>query len=156
MASCFVTGMLTLLLSALARNIAPVWWSSCTKASVGHIEGRALVLKVIRVGYYWPTMKEDYWRYAKRCEQFQRHADWHHTPAEKLWSIYSLWPFYTWGIDILGPFPLAIHQMKYLVDVNVTTRIHDSLTFLGATWAGHKWHLTLELDQCSNSRTHQD
>ena len=40
--------------------------------------------------------------------------------------------------------------------MNVTTRIHDSLTFLGATWAGHKWHLTLELDQCSNSRTHQD
>ena len=43
-----------------------------------------------------------------------------------------------------------------LLDVNVTTRIHDSLTFLGATWASHKWHFTLELDQCSNSRTHQN
>ena len=30
-------------------------------------------------------------------------------------SIYSPWPFHTWGIDILGPFPLAIRQMKYLI-----------------------------------------
>jgi len=36
-------------------------------------------------------------------------------PPEELKSIYSPWPFHTWGIDILGPFPLAIRQMKYLV-----------------------------------------
>ena len=30
------------------------------------------------------------------------------------------------------------------------------LTFLGATWAGFERHITLELDQCSNSRTHQN
>ena len=30
-------------------------------------------------------------------------------------AIYSPWPFHTWGIDILGPFPLAIRQMKYLI-----------------------------------------
>ena len=41
-------------------------------------------------------------------------------------------------------------------DVNAITRIHDSLTFLGATWVGHEMALYLELDQCSNSRTHQD
>ena len=36
-------------------------------------------------------------------------------PPEELKSIYSPWPFHTWGIDILGPFPLAVRQMKYLV-----------------------------------------
>ena len=40
--------------------------------------------------------------------------------------------------------------------MNATTRIHDSLTFLGGTWVGHEMALYLELDQCSNSRTHQD
>ena len=40
--------------------------------------------------------------------------------------------------------------------MNAITRIHDSLTFLGATWVGHEMALYLELDQCSNSRTHQD
>jgi len=43
------------------------------------------------------------------------HADWHKAPPKKLRSIYSPWPFHTWGIDILGPFPLAIRQMKYLI-----------------------------------------
>jgi len=43
------------------------------------------------------------------------HADWHKAPPEELRSIYSPWPFHTWGIDILGPFPLAIRQMMYLI-----------------------------------------
>jgi len=43
------------------------------------------------------------------------HADWNKAPPEELRSIYSSWPFPTWGIDILGPFPLAIRQMKYLI-----------------------------------------
>jgi len=43
------------------------------------------------------------------------HADWHKAPPEELRSIYNPWPFHTWGIDILGPFPLAIRQMKYLI-----------------------------------------
>ena len=34
---------------------------------------------------------------------------------EELRSIHSPWPFHTWGIDILGPFPLAIRQMKFLI-----------------------------------------
>ena len=73
------------------------------------------MLKVIQTGYYWPTMKEDCGSYVQRCEQCQKHADWHHTPIDELWSIYIPWLFHTWGINILGLFPLAIRQMKYLV-----------------------------------------
>jgi len=80
-----------------------------------HIGGRSLSSKALRAGYYWPTMWEDCTRYAQRCKQCQQHANWHNAPPEELRSIYSLWPFHTWGIDILGPFPLAIRQMKYLV-----------------------------------------
>jgi len=80
-----------------------------------HVGGSFLASKVVRAGYYWPTAREDCTRYAQRCKQCQQHADWHKTPPEKLRSIYSPWPFHTWGIDILGPFPLAVRQMKYLV-----------------------------------------
>jgi len=98
-------------------------WNQCTRVVTelhegiceSHIGGRALALKVIRAGYYWPTMKEDCGKYAKQCEQCQKQADWHHAPVEELRSIYSPWPFHTWGIDILGHFPLVIRQMKYLV-----------------------------------------
>jgi len=80
-----------------------------------HIGGWALSLKVIWVGYYWPTMKEGCAKYAQHCERCQKHAHWCHAPTEELQSIYSPWPFNTWGIDILGLFPLAIRQMKYLI-----------------------------------------
>ena len=53
--------------------------------------------------------------YAQRCKQCQQHADLHKVPPEELKSIYSPWPFHTWGINILGSFPLAVRQMKYLV-----------------------------------------
>ena len=73
-----------------------------------HIGGRSLSSKAIRAGYYWPTMRGDCTGYAQRCKQCQQHADWHKAPPEELRSIYSPWSFYTWGIDILGPFPLAV------------------------------------------------
>jgi len=80
-----------------------------------HIGGKALSLNVTRARYFWPTLKDDNHMYVKRCEQCQKHADWHHEPAEELHSIFSLCSFHTWGIDILGPFPQAIRQLKYLI-----------------------------------------
>ena len=80
-----------------------------------HVGGRSLASKVVRAGFYWPTVSLDYVGYSQRCKQCQQHADWHKAPPEELRSMYSPWPFYTWGIDILGPFPLAIRQMKYLI-----------------------------------------
>ncbi|XP_068476610.1 uncharacterized protein [Phaseolus vulgaris] len=80
-----------------------------------HVGGRSLASKVIRAGFYWPSVREDCVRYAQQCKQCQIHADWHKAPPEELRSIYSPWPFHTWGIDILGPFPLAIRKMKYLI-----------------------------------------
>jgi len=36
-----------------------------------HIGGRALSSRVVRAGYYGPTMREDCTRYAQRCKQCQ-------------------------------------------------------------------------------------
>jgi len=76
--------------------------------SISSIEGHSC-------GILLANHKEDCTRYAQQCKQCQQHADWHKAPPEELRSIYSPWPFHTWGIDILGHFPLAIRQMKYLV-----------------------------------------
>ena len=102
-----------------------VSWDQCTRIMTklhegicgSHVGGRSLASKVIRIEYYWPTVREDWVRYAQWCKQCQQHADWHKAPPEELRSIYSSWPFHTWGIDILGPFSLAIRQMKYLIVV---------------------------------------
>ena len=60
-----------------------------------HVGGRSLASKVVRAGFYWPTVKEDCVRHAQRCKQCQKHADWHKAPLEELRSIYSPWPFHT-------------------------------------------------------------
>jgi len=54
-----------------------------------HVGERALSLKVVQTRYYWPTMKKDCMRYAQRCKQCQKHADWHHAPFKELQSIHS-------------------------------------------------------------------
>jgi len=82
-----------------------------------HVGGTSSASKVVHAGFYWPTVRQDCVGYAQRCKQCQMHADWHKAPPEELRSIYSPWPFHIWGIDIQGPFPLAIRQMKYLIVV---------------------------------------
>jgi len=40
-----------------------------------HIEGRSLATKVVRAGYYWPTLKVDTLEFTKRYKQCQEFAD---------------------------------------------------------------------------------
>ncbi|RDX99005.1 hypothetical protein CR513_18005, partial [Mucuna pruriens] len=39
-----------------------------------YIGGRALVSKIARAGYYWPTLKGDCMDYVRRCNKCQRFA----------------------------------------------------------------------------------
>jgi hypothetical protein len=80
-----------------------------------HIGGQALAAKVLREGYYWPTMKEDCSKYVKRWDKCQRFSNLHHAPPEYLSSVISPWTFFKWGVDILGPFRLAQGQVKFLI-----------------------------------------
>ncbi|GKV09019.1 hypothetical protein SLEP1_g20584 [Rubroshorea leprosula] len=69
-----------------------------------HIGGRTLARKLLRHGYYWPTMVEDAQGYVKKCPTCQFNADDIHMPGEMLSSLTSPWPFAQWGVDLLGPF----------------------------------------------------
>ncbi|GKV17346.1 hypothetical protein SLEP1_g27861 [Rubroshorea leprosula] len=69
-----------------------------------HIGGRTLARKLLRHGYYWPTMVEDAHDYVKKCPTCQFNADDIHMPGEMLSSLTSPWPFAQWGVDLLGPF----------------------------------------------------
>ncbi|RDX96547.1 Gypsy retrotransposon integrase-like protein 1, partial [Mucuna pruriens] len=80
-----------------------------------HIGGRALANKIVRAGYYWPTMRNDCMNFVKKCDKCQRFAEGHKAPPERLHSIMAPWPFHKWGIDILGPFPIAPGQLKFLI-----------------------------------------
>ncbi|RDX96597.1 hypothetical protein CR513_20736, partial [Mucuna pruriens] len=53
--------------------------------------------------------------FVKKCDKCQRFAESYRAPPEVLHSMASPWPFNRWGVDILGPFPLALGQIKFLV-----------------------------------------
>ena len=80
-----------------------------------HSGARSLVHKLIRTGYYWPTMLKDAQAYVKACDKCQRFRNLIRQPSEDLTPITAPWPFAQWGLDIIGPFPTTLRQLKFLV-----------------------------------------
>ena len=76
-----------------------------------HTGGRSLSHKAITQGYWWPNMQKEAQKYVKKCDQCQRFAP----------NIHQ--PFAHWGLDIVGPFPKAAGNKKYLlVDTDYFTK----------------------------------
>ena len=110
-----------------------------------HVSPRSLVSKVIRTGYFWPTMQADAIKLVKQCDKCQRFGNVQRLPAEKLTAIASPlelvkrcdkcqrfgnvqrlpaeklmaktspWPFSQWGIDIVCPLPQGKGRVKFLL-----------------------------------------
>ena len=80
-----------------------------------HIRAQALAGKVLRQGYYWPTILKDATDLVKKCKICQEHAKISHLPSEPLTSITSPWPFQQWGLDILGPLPIGKGRCKFII-----------------------------------------
>ena len=80
-----------------------------------HSGSRSLVHKLVRVEYYWPTMQKDAEAYVKACNKCQRFSNIIRQPTEELALMTTLWPFAQWGLDIIGSFPTAVWQLKFLV-----------------------------------------
>ncbi|CAL8122681.1 unnamed protein product [Prunus armeniaca] len=38
-----------------------------------HAGGRSLAQKVLSIGYFWPTMRQDFTKYARKCDRCQRY-----------------------------------------------------------------------------------
>ena len=80
-----------------------------------HPEGRTLAHWAHTQGYYWLTMKSDAVDYVKKFDPCQRVSLVLKSLVQDLVSISSPWPFAQWGIDIVGPFPIAPAQKKLLL-----------------------------------------
>ena len=58
-----------------------------------HSGAKSLVHKLIRAGYYWPTMQKDAQAYVKTCDKCQRFSNAIRQPSEELTPIMAPWPF---------------------------------------------------------------
>uniref|UniRef100_A0A2N9GKA7 Integrase catalytic domain-containing protein n=1 Tax=Fagus sylvatica TaxID=28930 RepID=A0A2N9GKA7_FAGSY len=80
-----------------------------------HSGAHSLVHKLVRAGYYWPTMQKDAISYTRACDKCQRFGNLIHSPPEALTPMTAPWPFAQWGLDIMGPLPVERRQLKFLV-----------------------------------------
>ncbi|KAI0510524.1 hypothetical protein KFK09_011128 [Dendrobium nobile] len=54
-----------------------------------HLGGRALAQKVLRQGFYWPTIKQDALEFVRKCNSCQLHANLTHLPAVEISTLQS-------------------------------------------------------------------
>ncbi|GKF85566.1 reverse transcriptase domain-containing protein, partial [Tanacetum coccineum] len=80
-----------------------------------HAGPRSVVSKIMKLGYYWPSMHIDAKAKIQKCEACQIHSSVPRMPKQDMTSITSAWPFSQWGIDIVGPLPMAPGGARFLV-----------------------------------------
>ena len=83
---------------------------------VPHMNAHMLSRKIMRQGYYWTTMEADCAAHVQKCHQCQVHGDLKHMPPMPLHTMISPWPFFTWGVDIIGKIhPIATNGHEFIV-----------------------------------------
>jgi hypothetical protein len=78
-----------------------------------HAGPRALAAKVIRQGFYWPAIICAANRVTRSCEAFQKFSPRSGNPSQFTKLIAHTWPLQRWGLDIVGPLPMAQGNLKF-------------------------------------------
>jgi hypothetical protein len=81
----------------------------------GHIGGRALTTKVLRQGFYCPSILDDASKLIKTCQACQFFLPNTQAPSQPTQLITPSWPLQRWGTDIVGPLTTAQGNYKYVV-----------------------------------------
>jgi transposase InsO family protein len=78
-----------------------------------HIGTRALAEKVIKQGFYWPTINIDAKALVQQCEACQKTANQQNLPSMPVHLIPPSWPLQRWGMDLVGPLPMAQGNCRF-------------------------------------------
>ncbi|KAL2228349.1 UNVERIFIED_CONTAM: Gag-Pol polyprotein [Sesamum indicum] len=80
-----------------------------------HSGARLLAHKITRQGYFWLTLVKDSKELMRKCESCQKYASLIHQPTTPMEPIRISCPCDQCGIDIVGPFPPAQAQKKFII-----------------------------------------
>ena len=90
----------------------------------GHFSARKTTMKIMRVGYYWPTLFSDAHKYVGRCEKCAFFSSKQKLAVLPLHPIQVDQPFAQWGLDFISPInpPSNIGHKWILVATNYFTK----------------------------------
>jgi hypothetical protein len=109
-------GVDTILRRCLTIDEADKVLNDChSGACGGHLSGISTAQKIIRAGYFWPTLFHDCIHAVKRCEQCQLYANKARAPPALLHPVITAGPFCKWGIDFMTCNPPSNNGHKYIV-----------------------------------------
>nr|KYP43134.1 Retrovirus-related Pol polyprotein from transposon 297 family [Cajanus cajan] len=74
-----------------------------------HSGARSMATRILRPGYYWPTLKSDYQSHIQKCKECQQFGNEHRQPPETLHHMMSAWPFSQQWLDELPSILWAYH-----------------------------------------------
>ncbi|XP_075497508.1 uncharacterized protein LOC142534523 [Primulina tabacum] len=79
-----------------------------------HLGGTIMARKAILAGFWWPKMNQDVVQLVQACKGCQYHSKFEHSPTINMQPVWTSCPFDQWDMDIVGPFPVARAQKKFL------------------------------------------
>lgn len=82
----------------------------------GHHQGaKSLAHTAFRAGYYWLNTLSDAKSVVENCKKCQKLGPNINTPSNQLKFIHNPIPFAQWGLDLLGPFLVALGVVRFLI-----------------------------------------
>ncbi|XP_071695680.1 uncharacterized protein [Rutidosis leptorrhynchoides] len=78
-----------------------------------HSGYKTIAAKIMRMGYFWPSLYRDVAKVVRRCKSCQRHTSQNRMPRHDMIPVNSPWPFHKWATDIVGPFPAGPGNVKF-------------------------------------------
>ncbi|GJV94533.1 reverse transcriptase domain-containing protein [Tanacetum coccineum] len=77
----------------------------------------SVAAKALRMGNYCPSFNRDAKAELKTCKECHAYANIQRVPKHNLIPITTPWPFHQWDIDICGPFPTSLGNVKQMIVV---------------------------------------
>jgi len=92
-------------------------------ADIGH-PGQQKMIKLIKINYWWPEIKEDVKKYVQRCMKCQQNKVQHQKKARELHLLeIPEEPWQKISINIIGPLPQSKGKNAIVVIVDQFTKI---------------------------------
>eukprot|EP00253_Pinus_taeda_P009254 PITA_09254 len=81
----------------------------------GHFSDKRTTYKVLRMGYYWPSLFKGAKKYVRACDSYQRMGQPNHRDEMPLNPQVILEPFERWVLDFIGPINSRSNQRVYIL-----------------------------------------
>ena len=93
----------------------------------GHFHGQRTVAKVLKLGFYWPSIFKDAHLFAKSCDQCQRTRNIGRRNEMPLTNVLEVELFVVWGIDFMGLFRSSYGHKYILLAVDYVSKLVEAI-----------------------------